>query len=66
MQTLLTTEEIYSHAAADGARPDPLLTYRVGDPTEPYRSAPPPNPARGARTTPYARGHGLPLALIAC
>ena len=51
MQTLLTTEEIYSHAAADGARPDPLLTVSEWlTPTEPFPNVPPPNPARGART----------------
>jgi len=57
MQTLLTTEEIYSHAAADGARPDPLLT--ISEWADSYRSlsqraSAEPGPWRTDRT-PYLR-----------
>src|ERR1700683_2835421 len=60
MQTVpmvLTTEEIYSHAAADGARPDPLLT--VSEWADTYRplsqrASAEPGPWRTDRT-PYLR-----------
>ena len=45
-----TAEEVYASAAADGARPDPLLTVSDwGTTTARYRNAPPPSRDRGAR-----------------
>jgi len=57
MQTLPTTEEIYSNAAAEGARPDPLLS--VSEWADTYRSlsqraSAEPGPWRTDRT-PYLR-----------
>src|SRR5712691_9542182 len=57
MQTVLTAEEIYSHAAADGARPDPPLT--VSEWSDRYRTlsqraSAEPGPWRTDRT-PYLR-----------
>src|SRR5216683_5826541 len=57
MQTVLTAEEIYSHAAAEGARPDPLLT--VSEWADSYRTlsqraSAEPGPWRTERT-PYLR-----------
>jgi len=57
MQTVLTADEIYSHAAAEGARPDPLLT--VSEWADSYRTlsqraSAEPGPWRTDRT-PYLR-----------
>src|ERR1017187_5742071 len=57
MEIALTTEEIYSHAAAEGARPDPLLT--VSEWADSYRTlsqraSAEPGPWRTDRT-PYLR-----------
>jgi hypothetical protein len=55
MQPALTADEIYALAAAEGARPDPLLTSGL-TPIEHYPSEPLLSPARGAPTAPRICG----------